>query len=402
MRISSSFAAAARWGSRLLLLGLAGCVDPYLPDVVSAPTPYLVVDGFINGNGVTRIKLSRTQNIAATATPPPEAWASLYFVSETGTRYALREQSPGLYRSDSVVLSPGRYQLRIALNGTAPATYESDLVALKATPPIDNLGWQRAGNELRVLLSTHDATQQSRYYRWKFLETWEFNSAYKSSLEYFPSVREVRTRTTPIYTCWRTEQPSAIRQATSAQLNQDALVDYAVLSFSDRAERLKIRYSVLVTQYAETADEFAYYEQLRKNTEAIGTVNDPLPVQLTGNVHRTGTATTEPVLGYVGAHTVQQKRIFIDRTALPLPPNWAFDSPYSACKFEIEILSDYAKARPPVYISIPQTLTFANPNYVPIYHYSNPDTGLLDGYYGSTRECVDCRERGSNTKPSFW
>jgi hypothetical protein len=402
MRIPFAFAPRAYWAGCLLLLGLGGCVDPYLPDVVSAPSSYLVVDGFINGSGVTRIKLSRTQNIAATTSPPPETRATLFVVSATGTRYALREQSPGFYRSDSVVLAPGRYQLRIALSGNTPATYESDLVPLKPTPPIDNLGWQRVGNELRVLLSTRDASQQTRYYRWKFLETWEFNSAYQSSLEYFPSVKEVRTRTTPIYTCWRTEQPSAIKQATSAQLSQDALVDQAVLSFSDRAERLKIRYSVLVTQYAETAEEFAYYEQLRKNTEAVGTVNDPLPVQLTGNVHRTGTATTEPVLGFVGAHTVQQRRLFIDRANLPLPANWVFESPYADCKLETEILSDYGKLRPPVSISIPGTILFADPNHVPLYHYANPDTGLLDGYYGSSRECVDCRARGSNTKPSFW
>jgi hypothetical protein len=402
VRTSSSLALAARWGARLLLLGLAGCVDPYLPDVVSAPTNYLVVDGFINGSGVTRIKLSRSQNIAATTTPPPETRATLYVVSEAGTRYLLREQSPGFYRSDSVVLAPGRYQLRIALSGNNPATYESDLVPLKATPPIDNLGWRRVGSELRVLLSTRDASQQTRYYRWKFLETWEFNSAYNSTLEYFPSVQEVRARATPIYTCWRTEQPSAIRQATSAQLSQDALVDHAVLSFSDRAERIKIRYSVLVTQYAETAEEFAYYEQLRKNTEAVGTVNDPLPVQLTGNVHRTGTAITEPVLGFVGAHTVQQKRLFVDRAALPLPTNWAFDSPYTDCKLETEILSDYAKLRPPIFLSVPQTMTFADPEYVPVYLHVDPVTGALDGYYGSTRECVDCRARGTNTKPSFW
>jgi hypothetical protein len=48
---------ARRYGTSLLLLSLGGCVEPYLPEVVDAPTNYLVVDGFINGNGVTRIKL---------------------------------------------------------------------------------------------------------------------------------------------------------------------------------------------------------------------------------------------------------------------------------------------------------------------------------------------------------
>ena len=390
MRISSPFASVARWGARLLVVGLGGCVDPYTPDVINLPGTYLVVDGFINGNGATRIKLARTQNVATTSAPPPETRASVYFVSAAGARYNLRERSPGFYQSDSVVLSPGQYQLRISTAGTSPATYESDLVPLKATPPIDKLGWQRVGSELRVLLNTHDATQQTRYYRWKFLETWEFNSAYNSSLEYFPTLQEIRARTTPIYTCWRTEQPSAIKQATSAQLSQDALVDHTVLSFSDRAERLKIRYSVLVTQYAQTADEFAYYELLRKNTEAIGTVNDPLPVQLTGNVRRTDANRTEPVLGYVGAHTGQQKRLFIDRADLPFPSNWAFDSPYTSCTLE------------PEEATVPSTKVFNNPDYVPVYHLLDPVSSFPIGYFGSTRECVDCRARGSNTKPSFW
>jgi len=151
-----------------------------------------------------------------------------------------------------------------------------------------------------------------------------------------------------------------------------------------------------VTQYAETADEFAYYEQLRKNTEAVGTVNDPLPVQLTGNVHRTGTNTTEPVLGYVGAHTGQQRRLFINRADLPLPATWQFDSPY-ACILDPERLKDYL---PP--LSVPYTHRYSTPAFVPTDYYANPLTGDLEGYYGAPRECVDCRVRGSTTKPSFW
>jgi hypothetical protein len=397
MPTSPALVTVARWTARLLLLGLGGCVDAYLPDVISAPSTYLVVDGFINGNGATRLKLTRTQNIATTTAPLPEAKATVYILSAAGARYTLRERSPGLYQSDSLTLTPGQYQLRISTAGASPATYESALVPLKATPPIDNLNWQLTGNELRVLLSTHDATQQTHYYRWKLLETWEFNSAYKSFLEYYPSKREVRARTTPIYTCWRTEQPTAVKQATSAQLSQDALINHDILDIADRAERIKIRYSILVTQYAETAEEFAYYDQLRKNTEAIGTVNDPLPIQLTGNVHRTGTATTEPVLGYVSAHTVQQQRLFIDRAALPLPSTWQFDSAYPSCTLDYEDLTTY---KPP--LSVPQTITYADPGYVPTDYYFDPLTSTMTGYYGAPRECVDCRVRGSTTKPSFW
>ncbi|MGI4864713.1 MAG: DUF4249 domain-containing protein [Janthinobacterium lividum] len=385
----------ARWGAWGLLAGLAGCVDAYMPDVVSANANYLVVDGFINGNGATRIKLSRTINVATTTAPPAEKGATVYIVDNSGARYAVREVSPGFYKSDSMVLNPARqYQLRIATVGASAASYESDLVAMKVTPPIDKLDWVRQNNELQVQLSTHDAQAQSRYYRWSFAETWEFHSAYESQLEYINGI--VTTRVTPIYTCWRTEQNTSIKQGSTAQLSQDALTNALLFSFSDRAERLKIRYSVLVNQNTETAEEFAYYELLRKNTEAVGTVNDPLPTQLTGNVHRVGNA-AEPVLGFVGAHTVQQKRIFISPQDLNLPAGWAFEDPYAACNIGQELAPDPGDKVP---IFVPFTRVFNNPENIPL-DYILRGTSKI-GYTGTSRACADCRTRGTTTKPSFW
>lgn len=377
-----------RWGARGLLLGLAGCVEPYVPAVLDAPASYLVVDGFINGNGVTRIKLSRTTNLAATTVPPVEKGAKLFIVDEAGLRYALTEKASGSYQSDSLQLSP-THQYQLAITTAANASYASERVPLKVTPAIDKLDWQTDGSQVQVQLSTHDASQQSRYYRWGFVETWEFNSAFKSILEYDYTKQIIVSRTTPIYTCWRTEQPSLIKQGSSIQLSQDALTDIGLLSISTRAERLKVRYSVLVSQYVETAQEFAYYELLRKNTEAVGSVNDPLPTQLTGNVHRLDNP-AEPVLGFVGAHTIQQQRLFINRQDLALPSNWVFDTPYNDCTIGEE---DLSLNKPP--LQVPHTGLFNNVGSVPI------DYSAL-GYVGSSRECVDCRLRGSNVKPSFW
>jgi hypothetical protein len=371
-----------------------------MPAVVDAPATYLVVDGFINGNGRTRIKLSRTINISTTTAPAAETKATLTVVDEAGARYVLREISAGFYQSDSLLLNPARqYQLRIATAGTNAGSYASDLVPLKVTPPIDNLNWTVNGTQVQVQLSTHDASQQSRYYRWGFIETWEFHSAFNSTLEYDPVQKIIVPRAVPIYTCWRTERPSQIKQASTAQLSQDALTNERVLLLSGRTERLQIRYSVLVSQYAETAQEFAYYELLRKNTEAVGGVNDPLPSQLTGNVHRLDNA-AEPVLGYVGAHTVQTKRLFISRQDLPAQTTAQFDSPYADCTLGQEYFCDpYTH----VCISYPFTKTFQLPDRVPIELITDPLTGLNPGgYSGATRDCADCRARGSLTKPSFW
>jgi hypothetical protein len=368
-----------RVAASLGLLSLAGCVETYMPAVRDAPTSLLVVDGFINGNGRTRIKLSRTASLAATSILPVEKGAKLFVIDNKGVRYPLAEKVGGSYQSDSLVLDPSRqYQLRIT-TAVSAVDYASNLVPLKITLPLDNLTWRLSSSEVQVLLSTHDASAQSRYHRWGIAEAWEFQSAYYSYYKYSKARQDIVLRTTPVYTCWRTEQPTAIRQGSSVQLSQDALTDFTVLSIANRAERLKIRYSVLVSQYAQTAEEFAYYELLRKNTEAVGTVNDPLPTQLTGNVHRVDNA-SEPLLGFVSAHTMQYRRLFIDRAKLPFPPNWAFDTPYTSC----------------ISLDSMQTDAFGkDPNYIPI-------DKISKGWLGSTRACVDCRVRGTNTKPSFW
>jgi hypothetical protein len=361
------------------VLGLAGCIEPYVPAVVDAPTGYLVVDGFINGNGRSTFLLSHTANIAAT-TLPVEKGAKLFILDNAGGRYPLTEKASGTYQSDSLTLSPARkYQLSILT--ARNISYRSDLATMKVTPPIDKINWKFADNQVQVSLSTHDPSGQTRYYRWGFIETWEFNSAFRSTLEYDAKKNAIVGRTTPIYTCWATQRSSTIHQGSSAQLSQDALTDVNLFTISSRAERLSVRYSALVSQYGETAEEFAYYDLLRKNTEAVGTVNDPLPSQLTGNVHRTDN-NAEPVLGFVGAHTVQQQRFFISRTELPFPFGWRFDTPYLDCNAGDSLTIDY----------------FTSPGNVPISY----TPGSMPLYRGSSRECVDCRLRGSNTKPSFW
>ena len=383
------------FGAALLTLGgLAACVDAYLPDVVDASANLLVVDGFINGNGRTRIKLSRTVNISSTTTPPVEKGAKLFVVDDVGTRYNLVETSSGSYQSDSLLLNPTR-QYRLLISIAGGTAYQSDLVPLKVTPVIDNVSWRLDGSQVRLAISTHDAQQQSRYYRWGLVETWQFDSAFESTIEYDKVQKFIVPRTTPIHTCWRTERPSIIRQGSTAQLSQDVLTDFALASLDGHDERFKVRYSVLVNQYAQTAAEFNYYELLRKNTEAVGGVNDPLPAQLTGNVHRTD-GTAEPVLGFVAAHTVQQKRIFISNQDLRLPAGWKFNTPYDACAEIVEYIPDHSK-RP---IFMPYTYLFASPENTPTeYYYEN---GVAVGYSGSSTACVDCRVRGTLTKPSFW
>ncbi|NML65301.1 DUF4249 domain-containing protein [Hymenobacter sp. RP-2-7] len=383
----------------LLLSGglalLGGCVDRYTPDVAPADRSSLVVDGFINAQGSSVIKLARSFSVNTKSTPV-EAKAQVTIQDDAGRRYGLAENPAGTYTSAANALDPSRrYQLRITTS--LGRQYASDPEPVVLTPPIDSLSGRSDGlGGVQLYVSTHAAATAARYYRWDYDETWQFTAAYKSELEYVASSNTIQLRPSEhqIFTCWRTESSTDIRQGNTTQLAQNALVAYPLLLLAPTS-KIHYGYSILVRQVAEDQAEYTYWETLRKNTEALGTVNDPLPGRVTGNVHALADA-SEVVLGYVGVHTVTEKRLFVDAATLGGPrPNAIFiDLFYANCTYVDRALPPAMLNLCQLGIGIPLT-TFPTAamydNTVPVtfYYYSSPD-------------CVDCRLRGTNVKPIFW
>ena len=373
-----------------LLLLVSSCVDRFQPDVVSTSQRYLVVDGLINLRGVTTVQLSRTRSLS-TPTPLLETKATVTIRDDVGTSYPLTEQAPGTYASAALTLDASRrYQLR--LRTAVGREYASDLVAGKLTPPIDQLSWALERNGVQLYVDAHDATNNTRYYRWTYQETWRFSTPYSSEFEYVNGAIIRRAANVNIQDCWRTEASTAIVLGSTARLSQDIVSKYPLLLQPGNDARFRIKYSVLVQQYAQSAEEYAYWEKLKKNTESLGTLFDPLPTQLTGNVHGL-TDASELVVGYVGASSLSEKRFFIDHTEFPAGTNF---------------LTGYEKqceTPDTVYlpsVNTPRSLAIGfTQEYLPL-HESLTSRGILEGYTRSLGLCADCRLRGTNVKPSFW
>ncbi len=372
-------------------LAVGGCVDRYTPDVPAAAQTNLVVDGFINPQGRTLIKLSRTFSVNLKNTAPPEARAQVAIQDDAGQRYPLAENPAGTYTSAALALDPGRqYQLRIT---TAQGRdYASDKQPVILTPPVDTLTWQLTPAQgIQILLGTHGANAAARHYRWEYDETYQFTAAFESILEYDARRNFVRPRGRSIFRCWRTESSTAILQGNTAQLSQNALADFPLLVVPP-SQKLRFGYSGLVRQAAQTQAEYDYWERLRKSTENLGTVNDPLPGRITGNVHALADA-AEPVLGYVGVHTVAEKRFFLDPTTqLPKPqPSSVFVDPAYATCLQADA---YFFPR-----DLPQLRAGG---LVPLQPIININSGDTIGTTASSLDCVDCRQRGTNIKPAYW
>ncbi|WP_158607215.1 DUF4249 domain-containing protein [Pontibacter oryzae] len=369
----------------LLLVLTVGCIEPYAPEVLEAPNSYLVVNGFINANGPTTIQLLRTQNLMAEIPSPVETGATVLIEAESGEKFKLTEGQEGKYTNTSLNLATaGKYRLYIkTTNGNE---YISDYVAVKISPAIDKVSWKPTEDNVEIYVNTHDPDNNTKYYRWEYISTWHYRSAFFTDLKYESGEVLFRDNNDEnIYDCWRSENSTSIEIGNSLKLSQDVISNHKLLAIPYNSEKLGVKYSILVKQYALTAESYKYWETLKKNTEGIGTLFDPLPSQLAGNI-RCITNPQELVIGYMTATSMQEKRLFIDSNELPKEWKTFFPTCYS----DTLLLAD-------------ESVDIFEGGYIMpvngIYTDSSPDP---IGYLYASESCVDCRVRGTNVKPDFW
>jgi hypothetical protein len=367
------------------------CKDIYDPQIEAKTTGLLVVEGFINsGQGGTTIRLSRSSgpNDAALKLEPG---AQVNVEGEDGSNFLLLENGSGEYTVSQLTLNNGvKYRLHIRTGDGKE--YTSDYTPVKYTPLIDSITWQRENDGVRIYANAHDPQNQTKYYQWKYEETWEIHSAYYNELVYgldpvstLPIFVEYKYpdqhADTTIYKCWNTVASSSIILGSTEKLTSD-VVYLPVQYIEPHSEKLSVLYSINLRQYAISEDEYSFLQKMKKNTEQIGTLFDAQPSEISGNVHCI-TDPGERVIGFVEITEEQVKRIFISNSQVP---DWNYKQ---ACAF-IEVdnnpdsIAKYATGLMPTLVS--------KKDYV---------RGIIS-YFASARECVDCTLRGIHQKPDFW
>ena len=379
----------------VLALILVCCKKPYNPPVSSSPNSYLVVEGIINsGNDSTVIKLSKTVKLTDSVTTNPVLGANVTVEGEQGGTYPLYDaNNNGHYNSVSGLnLSPSqKYRLRIQINSSQ---YLSDFVEVKATPPIDSVGYTLQNGNVNLYVNAHDPNNNTRYYRWDYDETWRFHSKYGSAsvLNAARNAIVARTADQMIYYCFATRVSPNILLSSTEKLEKDVVYQSPLTQFALTSEKAELKYSILVRQYAITKEAYEFYQNIKKNTEQLGSVFDAQPSQITGNIHSV-TNPAEPVVGYITASTVQTKRIFISHGDLP---------------GDVQPIYPYDCQQDTAWYSAPKTMenqvqnTLINPpiDYIPtVPILSGP---VIVGYLYSTIQCTDCTIRGAKQAPAWW
>ena len=373
----------------LLFIFITGCKEPFEPNLPSVPQGYLVVEGFINAQGPTQIRLSRSNPIEEKKTFKAELNASIKIEGDDNSSFTLSNLPNGLYTSNTLPININRkYRLRIKTKDARE--YLSEFVEVKITPPIDSVSWKEEEEGVQVYVSSHDPSNKTIYYRYEYDETWEIRSAY---VQYYKLdriaangnriIRPINSNDPQVFYCWKYDTSKNIILASSAKLGTDIINLFPVRFLRASEDRLAIRYSIQIAQYALDKDGYEFMEQMKKNTENLGTIFDPQPSVLSGNI-KSISEPGELVIGYIYATTLQQKRIFISDTQL------------SGRRFSI-----YDICESKAIDSSKDTLKRYIPERLPYNVILMGDDTI--GWDISTENCIDCRVRGGkNVKPSFW
>ncbi|GGG06941.1 DUF4249 domain-containing protein [Pontibacter amylolyticus] len=370
----------------LVMLLVSGCVDPYFPEVKESGSSFLVVNGFLNANGPTTIQLLRSQSLNDTEAPPAEENATVIVESENGERFGLHGTGYGTYRHPNLQLrADSKYRLYIRTR--SGSEYASDYVEVKTSPAIESVNWKAEGGEVKIYVNSQDPNNSTHYYKWDYEETWQFRSALYSVLIYENGqVRFREPSDVPIAYCWKSDNSTRVEIGSSVKLSEDRISNYRILSIPYNSEKISMKYSILVKQYALTREAFEYLEMLKKNTENIGTLFDPLPSQLTSNI-RSLSNPDETVIGYISATTMETKRIFV--SSRDLPRDWRLY--YPSCEVDtVMISSGQVQER------------FTGGYLIPVDEIYSPTSPVAIGYTYGTRACVDCTLQGTNVKPAYW
>ncbi len=357
-----------------ILLLITGCIVPYKPET-TANDELLTVEGVITDQPeINTIKLHMSVPLWKVSNEKPVKGAKVWLTGEMGRIDSLRETSIGTYATDKTTFQ-GKTGRKYILHINTPEfygghSYESIPMEMKPVPPIEEITynkkvfspqpWNTEGCEIYV--NTSDPTNKCSFYKWKYSETWEFHLPFD----------------VPNKICWITVNSDKVMIKNTSILAENKVSEFPINTIENPVDRLSVKYSILVTQYSLSEDEYNYWESLKNTLDQMGSLYDIVPTSVPNNIYCIENP-GEKTLGYFSVSAVSSKRLFIKDNFV--------GSNIDMCS------SDTIFGSQPLDQTGPQHL------YLVSEHLKDKPPFRIVTYSGA---CIDCTQRGSNVKPSFW
>jgi hypothetical protein len=351
----------------------------------------LVVEGHIsNINKPQQIRLSRASALNE-KTLTGESGADVVVENGAGEKMLFHEVRSGIYESVSFAGVVGEtYNVHITTSNGRK--YKSEQVVLKAVPPIGKISAEFVTSPergIKISIDTEDPLNSTHYYRWDYVETYEVHTPYPSNYWVPPGTDSAVWRFDRVDHCWPSDTLREVLIRSTRTQDQDKVIAFPLRFIPEDSYIFRVKYSMLVQQYALSESAYNYWEITKTFNETQGSLADVQPGTIKSNIVGV-TDPKETVLGYFDASAIDEKRVFFDYNDFK-------DAGYERPEFRS---SCYELT--PIYVVVTEI--------GPYMELHGNDYAIWDaiGFWPTGQLelfplwCCDCSDMGPTVKPSFW
>jgi hypothetical protein len=370
----------------LFFIFLAGCIDPFSPKISENQEALVIEGNFLNKEGYQEITISRSSDYNVPMRNFVEG-CLVEVIDGTGVAVQYIEEEPGHYKAwiNRNFASVGKtFQVHVLTPDGKE--YLSTQDTMLSCPPIESLYYEIERREtkdpdfpiygIQFYTDLYAPQEYASHFRIGFEETWEYNTPYLIQYYYVGYIVDLGHETDSLHRCWFIDIPvHEIYTVTNSNLDRSKTIrGIPLLYVSNETNRLKVAYSLLMTQYSLTEQAYNYWEEIRKQSQESGGLYEYQPYQIRGNIFNVDDS-NEDVLGYFFVSALTQKRIFVSEL------------------FDFNIQDYNCK---PIPLGISNPLGFYGPSEWPVYLTSDRRAMAPD-------VCFDCTATGASLeKPDYW
>jgi hypothetical protein len=208
-----------------------------------------------------------------------------------------------------------QYRLSVDLDGD---TYQSEYLSPIFSAGIDSIFPMKEGRgtPVCIYLSSHAAENSSKYYRWKYRETWEVKAELYANARWAPegggSVIFHSFHTSEnTYFCWGRDSSKALIIGDTEKLSQNVVARQKLLEIPCDHDKLSILYHIEAEQMQVREAAYRYFADLQEKVERTGDLFSPiLGTGLRGNIYSLNNP-EQMVAGYVDVSTTTRKDAYV-------------------------------------------------------------------------------------------
>ncbi len=376
----------------LIIFTINSCVEPFDAKTENFENILVIKATLTNEINYQEIEINHTYKFEENS-PIAETNANVKIIDDLQNEYQFHESTDGgvYISSDAFGAQPNRsYQLSIKTN--LGKQYISEFAELPLSELNNNLYIYKETdnnmNGISIYMDSYDTSENSRYYRYEYEETYKIVAPYWSAYDLVSAPNKedgvsLVLKTKEERVCYNTVKFNEIILKNTNKYGENIIEPFLVRFISRDNYIISHRYSMLVKQYALSREAYNFYETLKDFSESGSIFSENQPGFIYGNIVSEDDP-EEKVIGFFDVSMVFSKRVY-----------------FNFYDFYLGEMRSYPSSC--LITSPPESSLWSLMNSGTVKFQNENEGGEGDGpYYLVPLICGDCTVLGTNIVPDFW